>query len=363
MRLNTKAVTFTLIILAGTTILFFRLSAYSQMTDEDYVDQEFFEDFEGDGVDTDVWHIATWEEHGGQTGTERCYTEDGYLNMVFINDSEEGYLSSAIQTREEYLYGRWEARLKPSDVSGVLNSMYTIDWNNTADGTSENNGTKQEIDIEFLTFSFGEGAGEVHYAVHAEDRESFHTNPDIELDFDPSLDFHVWGFEITPEYIEWFVDDEVLLRYTYSENDITIDAPYQLKFNVWSSDGWVNGPPESDTECLYQIDWIRFTPAGSGVKPEDMRTGNTSESIRFLKTPRVINGSSTIEYSIENASEVIFSVYDASGARLFTEIRGRLRSGIHTHKIDGGNLSPGTYYLSLSADKSQVIRKIIVAGE
>lgn len=173
--------------------------------------------------------------------------------MVFRNDSVLGYLSAAIQTRETFLYGRWEARLKPSSVAGVLNSFYTIDW-----GTGD--GTKQEIDIEFLTFAFGEGAGKVHYAVHAEGHTSMNTNPDIDLNFNPSDDFHVYGFEITPEHIEWFVDDEVIHTYAYSENDITIDAPYQLKLNVWSAVHWVNGPPPVDTDCVYQIDWIKFYP-------------------------------------------------------------------------------------------------------
>ena len=214
---------------------------------------QFEENFNAEQIDESVWQIGTWEEHGGQTGRERCYLENGCLNLVFINDSEEGFLSSAIQTREEFLYGRWEARLKPSSEPGVLNSMYTIDWD-------EGNGTKQEIDIEFLTYTFNDNSGKVHFAVHAEGLESYNTNPDIELDFNPSEDFHIWGFEITREHIQWFVDDEVLLTYEYSKHDITIDSEYQLKFNFWSSEHWINGPPEENTECIYQIDWIRFYP-------------------------------------------------------------------------------------------------------
>jgi beta-glucanase (GH16 family) len=221
--------------------------------DEISPESQFEDNFNDEQVDESVWQIGTWVEHGGQTGRERCYLENGCLNLVFINDSEEGFLSSAIQTREEFLYGRWEARLKPSSVSGVLNSMYTIDWD-------DGNGTKQEIDIEFLTYTFDNDSGKVHFAVHAEGLESYNTNPDIELDFNPSEDFHICGFDITPEQIRWFVDDKVLLIYNYSEHDIVIDSEYQLKFNFWSSEHWINGPPEENTECIYQIDWIRFYP-------------------------------------------------------------------------------------------------------
>jgi len=234
----------------------------SQNSPEDaQVVESFREDFNGDTIDTSIWQVATWREHGGQTGVERCYVEGGYLNMVFINSSTEGFLSAAIQTREEFLYGRWEAWLKPSSDPGVLNSFYTIDWNDTADDSADDNGTKQEIDIEFLTNSFGVNSGQVHFAVHESGRTSFDTNPDIDLGFNPSDDFHLWGFEITPEHIQWFVDDTVLLTYTYSQGDIAINAPYQLKLNVWSQNGeWIGGPPMADTPCVYQIDWIRFIP-------------------------------------------------------------------------------------------------------
>jgi len=226
---------------------------------ETYVTDTFRDDFNGGVIDSSVWQVATWVEHGGQTGTDRCYVKDGYLTLEFINNNGE-YLSSAIQTRREFLYGKWEARLKVSSVPGVLNSMYTIDWDDTSDSGSYSDGTKQEIDIEFLTKSFIGSTGEVHAAVHAEGKRSFNLNPDKSLSFNPSSGFHVWGFEITPEYIKWYVDGEVWLTYEYSENDIAISAPYQLKFNSWSQAHWIGGPPESGTKCVYLIDWVQFTP-------------------------------------------------------------------------------------------------------
>jgi len=141
----------------------------------------------------------------------------------------------------------------------VLNSFYTIDWDDTANEESDSDGTKQEIDIEFLTKSFNDDYGEVHFAVHEAGKESFDTNPDINLEFNPSDEFHIWGFEITRYNIMWFVDDVELLSYEYV-NGITIDAPYQLKLNVWSDiNGWVGDPPEENVECVYLIDWIKFT--------------------------------------------------------------------------------------------------------
>lgn len=228
------------------------VDANANADDIDPAEYDFYEDW-SDGINAERWLVAGWREHGVQMSPERVVVdEDGRLNITFVNDAEEGYLGGALQTqREDFRYGRWEARLKPTSVPGVLNSMYTIDW-------GDGDGTKQEIDIEFLTYTFDgpEHPGEVWIALHAAGRES--TGFSQPLDFDPSADFHVWGWEITPEYIEWFVDDQVLYRYVYAEQDITVDAPYMLKFNVWTQEAWIHGPPTEDLETTYQIDWVRF---------------------------------------------------------------------------------------------------------
>ncbi len=216
----------------------------------------FVEDF--DSIDSSIWNVARWKEHGGQTSDARCYAEDGMLKMLFRYDpSQSGvqrYQSSAIQSKTEFLYGRWEARLKPTDVPGVLNSFYTIDWIESGPRS------RQEIDIEFLTYTFNQNSGRVHFAVHEPpNNKDFNTVPAYKLDFNPSDDFHVWGYEITPESIKWFVDDTYLYTYEY-EGGITIDQPYTIKLNHWSQPGWVNGPPEANVTCTYLIDWIKFYP-------------------------------------------------------------------------------------------------------
>lgn len=212
----------------------------------------FRDDFDGTLVNEDVWEVGTWTEHGGQLSPERVFIKDGVLNMLLINENDT-IKSSAIQSRETFLYGKWETRLKVSSVPGVLNSFYTIDW-------GDGKGTRQEVDIEFLTFSFGEQTGEVHLAVHAAGLKSFETRPDLKLDFNPSDEFHVWGLEITPEFIEWSVDGKSLLVYKYDEHEVKVDKPYMLKLNTRSQENWIKGPSEPGVESVYLIDWIQFTP-------------------------------------------------------------------------------------------------------
>lgn len=213
----------------------------------------FFDDFNGSGIDASAWQVATWREHGGQTGAERCFAKDGCLVMQYVNDGG-ALLSSAIQTRGSFLYGTWEYRAKCSSVPGVLNSFYAIDWR-------DGKGTRQEIDIEFLSRSFGKGGGRIHFAVHRAGRRSFQTDPDPELGFDPSAAFHTYAIDVARTSVRWLVDGRELRRYAYESGDICVDQPYQLKLNCWSQAAWIGGPPESGAVCSYLIDWIRFTPS------------------------------------------------------------------------------------------------------
>jgi len=142
--------------------------------------------------------------------------------------------------------------LKPTDIDGVLPTMYTIDWREPEVRT------RQEIDIEFVSTNIGDDYSEVHLAVHGADFESWETQ--VELPFNPADDFHIWGFDITEERIQWFVDDIVLYEYDYENYPGSIDAPYSLKFNFWSSmnSPWIKGPPEANKEIYYYIDWVKF---------------------------------------------------------------------------------------------------------
>ena len=287
----------------------------------------FREDFNGTSVTNQVWQVATWAEHGGQTGTERVFVKDGYLHMVLVNDSERGILSSAIQTREKFGYGRWEASLKPSEVPGVLNSFFTIDWDDFSTPNVPADGTKQEIDIAFLTNSFTNDSGEVHFAVHEAGRQSMNTNPDIALNFNPSAEFHVYGFDIKPDRIEWLLDGQTVYTYEYANNDITIDSTYQLKLNTWTRPDWIGGPPEQDVETTYMIDWIQFTPYDEFISDQSV---STLPSITLALAPGSVQ---------EDGSTNLVYTFTRNGDRT---------NGLTVNYTVGGTASLGSDYTGIS---------------
>jgi hypothetical protein len=77
-------------------LIFLFFTACDIRSDTKPVGRIFFDDFSGTTINETVWQIATWTEHGGKTGREQCYVQDGLLHLVFINSSADGFLSAAI---------------------------------------------------------------------------------------------------------------------------------------------------------------------------------------------------------------------------------------------------------------------------
>jgi beta-glucanase (GH16 family) len=201
------------------------------------------------------WKRASWLQNGTQMDPSRAFTDDaGHLVQVVLPGAP--YRGGSIETVGEFGYGRWQARLRPSSVPGLLNSMFTKDWDDrtTPGSTSTGDGLKAEVDIEFLTYTFAGDTGKVWLAVHYDGVRQYGTM--VNLAFNPSKAFHVWGFDVLPSEIRWHVDDQVIHTYRYPVGKI---APrYEMFFNSWTRPDWIRGPPAAEGQ--YLIDWVRFSP-------------------------------------------------------------------------------------------------------
>ncbi|NIA20491.1 MAG: family 16 glycosylhydrolase [Anaerolineaceae bacterium] len=201
------------------------------------------------------WRVATWKQNGTLMAPERCAT-DGKGNMVQTILPGEPYRGGSMQTAKEYPYGRWVARVKPSPVPGALNTVFTKDWDDLTTPDTEGDGTGFEVDIELLTYTFGPGRGKVHLAIHAKNMKSW--SEDLPLDFNPSDDFHEWGFDIYPDRVEWHVDGKHLKTWTAPKDKPIPAGGHEFFFNSWTKSKWIKGPPKEAAH--YQIDWVRFYP-------------------------------------------------------------------------------------------------------
>jgi len=129
--------------------------------------------------------------------------------------------------------------------------------------------------------------------------------------------------------------------------------PYQLKFNVWSAEKWINGPPEPDVEAVYLIDWIRFTPYTSKVAASPAKHFSNKQ-VRIISGPERI----TLECRPESTvftSQCRLYLLDGScftpekqsclsGKSLFTFSSVSFPSGCYFYQIrSGDDLSAGRF--------------------
>lgn len=196
---------------------------------------------------------------------ERCRT-DGEGHLVQTVPAGDPPRGGSLQTKLEFGYGRWIARVKPSAVPGLLNSIFTKDWDDLATADNAHDGLKAEVDIEFVTHSFGENRGQVHLAIHLLGHDNFwHSN--FPLDFNPADEFHEWGFDILPDRVVWHVDGKVLHVWPNTK-EFPVHPGYEFFLNSWTQKKWLKGPPAQDGH--YLIDWVKFFP----LKAQE-RGGNT----------------------------------------------------------------------------------------
>ena len=217
----------------------------------------FSDDFSSDWLPAaGRWRVATWSQNGALMSPERCAVDDkGHMVQTVLPGTP--YCGGSMQTDREFGYGRWVARVKPSSEPGLLNSIFTKDWDDLKTGQRAG-GRKGEVDIEFLTRTFGPGRGEVHLAIHLDiDGRTVSEQWDLPLDFNPSDDFHEWGFDILPDGVVWHVDGRELHRWNATPGK-RIDPAYEFFFNSWTSPKWIKGPPSK--AGAYLIDWVRFSP-------------------------------------------------------------------------------------------------------
>jgi beta-glucanase (GH16 family) len=220
----------------------------------------FQDDFEpGWEVGQTNWQVVTWRQAGTQMAAERCRVNDrGFL--VQTVKAGEPFRGGGVQSKREFGYGRWLVRSKPSAVPGVLNGFFTKDWDDFTTPADKNDGKKAEVDLEFITDRFGPGRGEVYLAIHLKDRSPL-WELNVPLNFNPSDDFHVWGFDILPDRVVWHVDGRRLHTWIYTDGQ-KIDPEYEFFINAWTRKEWLNGPPARDAE--HEVDWVRFYPLKSG---------------------------------------------------------------------------------------------------
>ncbi len=220
------------------------------------VPNQNFEPWSGLTSPDGAWRInGTWTGTDGNTIdptlAQLTSTYDGisggFLSLTVAANQKRG---SEIQTLANpgYGYGHYEACIKVSPVSGVVDSFFWIEAPNYG---------PHEWDIEFLTPDFSANAGAVHFTIHP-------TNATYKfpLPFNPGAAFHRYGFTWTPGTIVFYVDGKV--AYTFMDPSLNTSATGFIMANTWTGNpSWGGGPPTQNATSVYA--WARYTASSKAA--------------------------------------------------------------------------------------------------
>lgn len=175
------------------------------------------------------------------------------------------YYGTELTGKEQFLYGRFEARMKMLSFPGSVSSMFLYYDPSYLLGDEPWN----EIDIEVL------GKTDTIWQANLITREpdvdkknakiTSETKP--EFGFHASEDFHLYGIVWTPEYIAWEIDSVEIRRDVIGNPDnrkhdqvAFINQEQSLRFNVWisGSTGWVGKFTGEELAAGPQIQYIDY---------------------------------------------------------------------------------------------------------
>ena len=178
------------------------------------------------------------------------------------------YRGGELRTIDTYRYGRYEVRMKSAAGSGVVSSFFTYRdfWSDGLSGSQHWN----EIDLEWL------GNHDDKVQTNLIIQNGWDLPELVNLDINPHEDFHTYAFEWTPDYVAFFVDEQ-MIRWV---DNFYADSLYhyqKIMMNIWQPT-WVDWVGEFDSDILpvYAFyDWVKYYAYVYG-------SGNTGTDNNFI---------------------------------------------------------------------------------
>ncbi len=131
------------------------------------------------------------------------------------------FAGASVRRRKPTGFGRYEVVIQPARGAGIVTGFFTY--------TGAGYGTRHdEIDIEFL----GKDTRKIHLAVFVDGRM---WNRFVDLGFDAAEKPGRYGFEWGPDFVRWYVEDELIWELTADPNEIP-QIPGRIFTNIWAAD-------------------------------------------------------------------------------------------------------------------------------
>ncbi|MDM7926418.1 MAG: carbohydrate-binding protein [bacterium] len=111
---------------------------------------------------------------------------------------------------------------------------------------------------------------------------------------------------------------------------------------------------------LFDVDRFRFTPAGTGVRPEDRESPSPEDCGLCRNYPNPFNASTVIGFRVARPGPAVLDVLDTNGRLMETLFAGHADAGPHTAVWTADGMASGVYVCRLRAGDFTDAVKIIL---
>lgn len=167
------------------------------------------------------------------------------------------YYGAELYSKESFLYGRFEARMKMAYAPGCISSMFLY-YNGSDNGEVWN-----EIDIEVIGKSNKKFQSNIITGTKDNriQNQYYHKLPDGSV---VDTLYHTYVIDWTPDYVSWSVDGTLIRKEEITKDTIlrqveSLVKKESLRFNLWASEssGWVGLFNEEKIPITQHIDYVK----------------------------------------------------------------------------------------------------------
>lgn len=188
------------------------------------------------------------------------------VSVLFMgNAMAKDFSGAELYSLDEWMYGKYEARMYMGAISGTVSSMFLY-----ANGSEIADGRPWvEVDIEVL----GKNPGSFQSNIIT-GRAGAQVTSEKHHSVSPAANagFHTYGLEWTPDYVRWTLDGKEV-RKDVGGQVSNLTKAQGIRFNLWSSESveWVGNFATDQLPVFQFINWVKrykYTP-GQGPNGSD----------------------------------------------------------------------------------------------
>lgn len=212
----------------------------------DRFDQSFW--YVSDGWNNGDWQNCTWSK-------QQIGLANGNLTLTFSKKpyGKRDYSCGAIQTRNRYGYGTYEARFKTDTGSGINAAFFT--YIGPAHGAPHD-----EIDFEVLAKDTSKVSLNTYVSGKPESGSVANVGPN-------TTEYNTYAFDWREDGVRWFVNGE-LVHSTQGGTPLPSN-PQKIYFSHWGSDtfvGWMGRFTDPGRPLIMSLDWVAYTAPGTACQ-------------------------------------------------------------------------------------------------